>query len=260
MKEVKCNDLLFKVLEKQPNTIGAFDYLKSPLERNNLKALLRMYDLIPLLASTILDEMADRLDDKGLFITNLKKDYPRISRWLSESSRRTMDRYKSDEIEEGIATVVGEYHLQMKMLDDLSRKVLPYISKDTRKTWESKQEFYDLMSKGRIKKFVKRYISLLALIEDVQDTPALIDFKKAVIDRCIPMGQLEVGEEFMFPQAEHAMDDGGQVFTYLGLAEEDIPGNPDDKNVVCHYRKVSDAIQVVYIENNALRAVIPFRY
>lgn len=254
------NDLLFQVLEKAPTTMGAFDYLKDPLERNNMKALLRMYDLIPILAQTILDEMIDRLQEPqaSLYINTLKKDYPRISKWLQEASRRTMERYKEDETEHDCATVVGEYHLQMKILDELSRKVLPYISKDTRKVWATNPEFYDLMSKGRIKKFVKRYISLLSLMEDVTNTEDLISYKKAVIDRCIPMGQLEEGQEFMFPYAEHAMDDGGQMFTYLGLKEEDIPNRPGDKNVCCQYRKINDSVLIVYTEQNCLRAVLPF--
>lgn len=254
------NDLLFQVLEKAPTSISAFDYLKDPLERNNMKALLRMYDLIPLLAQTILDEMTDRLKEPqaNLFVQTLKKDYPRISKWLQESSRRTLDRYKEDETEHNCATVVGEYYLQMKILDDLSRKVLPHISKDTRRIWANKPEFYDLMSKGRIKKFVKKYISILSLIEDITSTEDLISYKKAVIDRCIPMGQLEEGQEFMFPYAEHAMDDGGQTFTYLGLFEEDIPNQPGDKNVCCHYRKLNDSVAIVYIEQNCLRAVLPF--
>lgn len=253
------DDLLIKALQAAPESMGAFDYLKDPLERNNMKALLRMYDLIPLLAQTILDEMIDRLQagQVNLYINTLKKDYPRITRWLSEASRRTIDRYKEDETEANYNTVVGEYYLQMKMLDDLSRKVLPHISKDTRKIWAEKPEFYDLMSKGRIKAYVKRYISLLSLIEDVMDTEDLITFKKSVIDRCIPMGQLEAGEEFMFPQKEHEMDDGGQTFTYLGLFEEDIPDQPGEKNVSCHYRKINDSIHITYIEQNALRAVLP---
>jgi len=143
----------------------------------------------------------------------------------------------------------------MRMLDDLSRKVLPYISKDTRKLWKGKPEFYDVMSKGRIKKFVKKYMALLALYEELMNTEDLITYKKEVIDRCIPMGQLEVGQTFIFPYAEHAMDDAGQEFTYAGLAEEDTPG--DSKNIVCLYRKISDSIFITYKEQNALRAVIP---
>lgn len=248
-------DLLFKVIEAQPNKISAFDYLKDPLERNNLKALLRLYDLIPLLAQTILDEMIDRLKENNMYIRALKKDYPRLKTWLTESSRQTINRYIKDE-QEGFKTVNGEYELQLKMLDELSRKVLPHISKDTRKIWSNNPEFYDLMSKGRIKAFVKRYISLLALMEDITSTENLIEFKKSVIDKCIPMGQLEVGQTFMFPQVEHAMDDGGQAFTYLGLFERDVP-DMEDKNVACHYRKISDSIHVVYIEPNCLRAVLP---
>lgn len=250
------SELLFEVLENQPTTVGAFDYLKDPLERNNMRALVRMYDLIPVLAQTILDEMKDRVESKNLYVREVKKDFPKISKWLTEASRRTLERYKDDEVNHDMATVVGEYHLQMKMLDDLSRKILPYISKDTRKIWAENKEFYDLMSAGRIKKFVRKYVSLLSLIESVIDTEDLITYKKEVIDRCIPMGQLEVGQEFYFPYAEHAMDDGGQMFTYLGLFEEDIPGT-DSKNICCHYRKLSDNINVVYIEQNALRAVIP---
>jgi len=250
-------NLLFEVMEHAPTTVSAFDYLKDPLQRNEVKALLRMYDLIPILAQTILDEMADRLENGNLFIQTWKKDYPVISKLLQENSRQTLKRYKEDEDQHDCATVVGEYHLQMKMLDDLSRKVLPYISKDTRKTWAKNPGFYDLMSKGRIKAYVKRYISLLSLIEDVTNTEDLITYKKAVIDRCIPMGQLEVGEEFMFPQKEHEMDDGGQTFTYLGLFEEDIPNQPGNKNVSCHYRKINDSIHITYIEQNALRAVLP---
>lgn len=250
-------DLLFQVLENAPTTAGAFDYLKDPLERSNVKALLRLYDLIPLLASTILNEMADRLDDKGLIIQTLKRDYPRISDWLQECSRNVLKRYKEDEEQYDCPTVVGEYHLQMKMIDDLSRKVLPYISKDTRKTWKNNPKFYDLMSRGRIQKFVKKYIAVLALVEDITNTEDMITYKKEVIDRCIPMGQLEVGQTFMFPYAEHAMDDGGQEFTYAGLAEEDIPDDPGNKNIVCLYRKISDSILITYKEQNALRAVIP---
>lgn len=253
------NDLLFKALEAAPTSMGAFDYLKDPLERNNMKALLRMYELIPVLAATILDQMVDRLQDgvKNLYSGTIKKDYPRIISMLQEASRQTMQRYKDDE-KEGYATIVGEYHLQMKMLDDLSRKVLPYISKDTRNIWKGKPEFYDLMSKGRIKAYVKRYVSLLSLIEDITNTEDIISFKKDVIDRCIPIGQLEAGAEFMFPTPEHAMDDGGQMFTYLGLAEEEIPDKPGNKNIVAHYRKLNDSIHITYIEQNPFRAVIPF--
>lgn len=252
-------NLLFKVMEHAPTTASTFDYLKSPLERSSVQALLRMYDLIPLLAQTILDEMMDRLDKADLIVQTLKKDWPKISNLLRENSRQVLKRYKEDETQYGYATVVGEYQLQMKMLDDLSRKVLPYISKDTRKIWANNPDFYDLMSKGRIKAYVKRYISLLSLMEDIISTEDLITFKKSVIDRCIPMGQLEVGEEFMFPQKEHEMDAEGQIFTYLGLFEEDIPESPGDKNVCCHYRKISDSIYVTYIEKNALRAVLPMR-
>jgi len=252
------DNLLFKALEAAPTSMGAFDYLKDPLERNNMKALLRMYDLIPVMAQAILDQMVDRITEpqQGLLKNSLKQDYPKISRMLSNASRNAFTRYKED-FEQGCATEVGEAHLQMKMLDELSRKVLPYISKDTRKIWASRPEFYDLMSKGRIIKYVKRFVSLLALIEDVTNTEDLISYKKAVIDRCIPMGQLRAGQEFMFPYAEHAMDDGGQMFTYLGLAEEDIPNDPNNKNIVCHYRKLSDSVHIVYIEQNALRAVLP---
>jgi hypothetical protein len=251
------NNLLFKVLEAQPNKISAFDYLKDPLERNNLKALLRMYDLIPLLAQTILDEMIDRLKEGNLYTKNIKRDYPKITSWLTESSRQAINRYKEDETEHGFNTVIGEYELQLKMIDELSRKVLPHISKESRNIWSEHPDFYDLMSKGRIKAFVKKYISLLSLIEEITSTESLIEFKKSVIDRCIPMGQLEVGQTFMFPQPEHAMDDGGQMFTYAGLFEEDIP-NSEDKSVVCHYRKISDSIHVIYIEHNCLRAVMPY--
>lgn len=249
-------DLLFQVLEQAPTTASAFDYLKDPLYRNDLKALLRMYDILPLMGKLLLQEIEDRLDNAGLIIQTLKKDLPKISNWLSENSREVMKRYKEDEEQHKCATIVGELHLQYKMMDELSRKVLPYISKDTRKTWASSREFYDLMSAGRIQKFVKKYISLLSLIEDVTNTEDLISYKKAVIDRCIPMGQLKEGQEFMFPYAEHAMDDGGQAFTYLGLAEQ--PLDNGSSNIVCHYRKLSDSHLIVYIEQNALRAVLPF--
>lgn len=253
-------DLLYKALEKAPTSMGAFDYLKDPLQINDMRALMRMYDLIPLLAQTILDEMVDRIQtpQQNLFRQTIKKDYNRLSTWLQEASRQTLARYKKDEIEHDYATVVGEYHLQMKMLDDLSRKVLPYISKDTRKTWANNKDFRDLMSAGRIKAFAKRYISILSMMESMMCTEDLISYKKAVIDKCIPIGRLEAGQEFMFPYAEHAMDDGGQLFTYLGLAEEDIAGDTENKNIVAHYRKLNDNIHVVYVEQNALRAVIPF--
>ena len=109
------NDLLIKALESAPTSMGAFDYLKDPLERNNMKALLRMYELIPVLAATILDQMVDRLQDgvKNLYSGTIKKDYPRIISMLQEASRQTLKRYKDDE-KEGYATIVGEYHLQMK--------------------------------------------------------------------------------------------------------------------------------------------------
>ena len=142
-------------------------------------------------------------------------------------------------------------------MDDLSRKVLPYISKDTRRLWKSNPDFYDLMSRGRIQKFVKKYIALLSLYEDLMNTEDIITYKKEVIDRCIPMGQLEIGQTFMFPYAEHAMDDGGQEFTYAGLSEQPIPNDPDNSNIVCLYRKINDSILVTYTETNALRAVIP---
>ena len=154
------NDLLFQVLESQPTTASAFDYLKDPLYRNDLKALLRMYDILPLMGKLLLQEIEDRLDNAGLIIQTLKKDLPKISNWLSENSREVMKRYKEDEEQHNCATIVGELHLQYKMMDELSRKVLPHISKDTRKTWASNKEFYDLMSAGRIQKFVKKYISL----------------------------------------------------------------------------------------------------
>lgn len=251
------DDLLFQVLEKAPTTTSAFDYLKDPLYRNDLKALLRMYDILPLMGKLILQEIEDRLNNAGLVIQSLKKDLPKISDWLSENSRQVAKRYKEDEVQHKCATIVGELHLQNRMMDDLSRKVLPYISEDTRKLWKGKPEFRDLMSAGRIKKFVKKYIALLSLYDTLMDTENLITYKKEVIDRCIPMGQLEVGQTFVFPYAEHAMDDGGQEFTYAGLSEEDIPGDPKNKNIVCLYRKINDSILITYKEQNALRAVIP---
>lgn len=244
------NDLLFQVLSTQPTSVSVFDYLKNPLERSSVKALLRMYDLIPLLASTILDEMADRLSNSNLLVQSMKKDYARISRWLQESSRNALERYKEDEEQHACATIVGEYHLQMRILDDLARKVLPYISEDTRKIWEDNPEFYDLMSKGRIKKFVKKYISILTLLEDLQSTNDLITYKKNVIDKCVPIGKLEVGQTFMFPRPEHEMDNDGQEFTYVGLIEE-------GDNILCLYRKLNDSIYITYREENVLRAVIP---
>lgn len=250
-------DLLFQVLDSAPTTASAFDYLKDPLYRNELKALIRMYDVLPVMGKLILQEIEDRLDNADLIIQTLKKDLPKISDWLSENSRQVMKRYKEDEEQHKCATIVGELHLQNKMMDDLSRKVLPYISKDTRKLWKSKPGFYDLMSRGRIKKFVKKYIAMLALYEDLISTEDIITYKKEVIDRCIPMGQLEVGQTFLFPYAEHAMDNGGQEFTYAGLAEEPIPDDPGNTNVVCLYRKLNDSILITYKETNALRAVIP---
>lgn len=250
-------DLLFQVLESAPTTASAFDYLKDPLYRNELKALIRMYDVLPVMGKLILQEIEDRLDNADLIIQTLKKDLPKISDWLSENSRQVMKRYKEDEEQHNCATIVGELHLQNRMMDDLSRKVLPYISKDTRKLWKGRPEFYDVMSAGRIKKFVKKYIALLSLYDALMDTEDLISYKKEVIDRCIPMGQLEVGQTFIFPYAEHAMDDGGQEFTYAGLSEEDIPEDPKNKNIVCLYRKINDSILITYKEQNALRAVIP---
>lgn len=250
-------DLLFQVLEQAPTTASAFDYLKDPLYRNDLKALLRMYDVLPLMGKLILQEIEDRLSNAGLIIQSLKKDLPKISNWLSENSRQIAKRYKEDEVQHNCATIVGELHLQNKMMDDLSRKVLPYISKDTRKLWKGKPEFYDLMSRGRIQKFVKKYIALLALYDSLMSTEDIITYKKEVIDRCIPMGQLEIGQTFMFPYAEHAMDDCGQEFTYAGLSEQPIPDDPENSNVVCLYRKINDSILITYTETNALRAVIP---
>lgn len=251
------DDLLFQVMQHAPTTASAFDYLKDPLYRNDLGALLRMYDILPLMGKLILQEIEDRLTNADLIIQSLKKDLPKISNWLSENSREVAKRYKEDEVQHNCATIVGELHLQNRMMDDLSRKVLPYISKDTRKTWKGRPEFYDVMSAGKIRKFVKKYIALLALYDALMDTSDLISYKKEVIDRCIPMGQLEVGQTFIFPYAEHAMDDSGQEFTYAGLSEEDIPGDPGNKNIVCLYRKISDSILITYKEQNALRAVIP---
>jgi len=251
------DDLLFQVLEKAPTTASAFDYLKDPLYRNDLRALLRMYDILPLMGKLILQEIEDRLSNAGLIIQSLKKDLPKISNWFSENSRQVAKRYKEDEIQHKCATITGELHLQNRIMDDLSRKVLPYISKDTRKLWQGKPAFYDVMSAGKIRKFVKKYIALLALYEDLMDTEDIITYKKNVIDRCIPMGQLEVGQTFIFPYAEHAMDTGGQEFTYAGLAEEEIPGDPENKNVICLYRKINDSILITYKEQNAVRAVIP---
>ena len=87
------------------------------------------------------------------------------------------------------------------------------------------------------------------------NTSDMISYKRDVIDKCKPIGQLEVGQEFMFPHAEHAMDDGGQCFTYLGLAE--YPQEDESSNIVAQYRKLSDNIHVVYEEQNVLRAVLP---
>ena len=71
-------DLLFQVLESQPTTASAFDYLKDPLYRNDLKSLLRMYDILPLMGKLILQEIEDRLSNAGLIIQSLKKDLPKI--------------------------------------------------------------------------------------------------------------------------------------------------------------------------------------
>ena len=155
------DDLLFQVLDQAPTTASAFDYLKDPLYRNDLKALLRMYDVLPLMGKLILQEIEDRLSNAGLIIQSLKKDLPKRSDWLSENSRQVAKRYKEDEEQHKCATIVGELHLQNRMMDDLSRKVLPYISEDTRKLWKGKPEFRDLMSAGRIKKFVKKYTDFL---------------------------------------------------------------------------------------------------
>lgn len=250
------DNLLYKALEVSPTTVSAFDYLKDPLDINSMRALVRMYDLIPLMAQIILNEITDRIKDenKGVLIQALKKDYPRISNWLSENSRQVIQRYDKDS-QEGYETMIGELHLQNKIMDELARKVLPHISKDTRKLWQGKPGFYDLMSRGRIVKFVKKYISIVTIIEEVINTESVIEFKKNVIDRCIPMGQLEVGQEFMFPFKEHEMDADGCAFTYLGLFEENE--GEHGKEVVCHYRKLSDSIHIYYIERNALRAVLP---
>ena len=248
-------NLLYRIMDTPLMSTSAFDYLKDPLETNSIKALIRLYDVIPLLAQTILDEIADRLDDGGMFVQSIKHDYKKISSLLQESSRKTVERYRKDESETGCATVIGEYHLQMKMIDDLCRKVLPYLPKDTRDL--NKKSFIALMGRGRIRAFTRKYISLLALIEGAITTEDLMSYKAAVIDKCVPMGQLKEGDTFMFPYKEHEMDDGGQMFTYLGLCEEDIPDDPGNKSIVCHYRKLNDSIHVVYVEQNALRAVLP---
>ena len=98
---------------------------------------------------------------------------------------------------------------------------------------------------------------MLSIFEGISDVETLIDFKREIMDRAILMGQLEVGQQFIFATAKNGMDMGGQAFTYIGLFEEPIPEHPDKQNVICHYRKTSDSIAVVYIEDDPYRPVIP---
>ena len=52
------------------------------------------------------------------------------------------------------------------------------------------------------------------------------------------------------------MDAGGQMFTYVGMLEEPIPGEDDKQNIVCHYRKISDSMAIIYIDQLGLQTIV----
>lgn len=244
-----------------PTTVNLFDYVRDPLERSTVASLMRIYDIIPDLAQMILNEMCDRLEKGGMFKQQLKRDYSRITTFLTPASRKNLKRYRDDETLHHCNTVLGEIDLQNRMLDDLSKDIdrivgsnyLTEIKNDATKEWCIQ------MTRGKLKAWLKRFVSMLAVYEGISDVESLIDFKREIMDRAILMGQLETGQQFMFATVKNGMDMGGQAFTYLGLYEEDIPGetDPKKKNVVCHYRKISDSIAIVYVENDCYRPVIP---
>lgn len=247
-----------------PQTVNLFDYVRDPLERSTVAALMRIYDIIPDLAQMVLNEMCDRLENEGMFRQNLKRDYGRIVSFLSPASRQNLKRYKDDETKHNCKTVLGEIDLQNRMLDDLSKDInrivgSNYVMLEKEEHKHPNSEWCKHMTRGKLKAWLRRFVSMLAIFEGVSDVESLLDFKREIMDRAILMGQLEVNQQFIFATVKNGMDMGGQVFTYLGLFEQDIPGetDPRKKNVVCHYRKLSDSAFVVYIEDDCYRPVIP---
>lgn len=235
----------------QPVTVNLMDFVRNPLDRSTVATLIRLYDIIPEMEITILNELKDRLDNGNLYVQKIKKDYPRIIEFLTPASRKNAMRYNDDEAKHNCKTVVGELSIQQKIFDDLIRDL------NSLSPPENAKPFTKVMAKHKRTAWLKRFISMLAIYEGISDIESLEDFKREVMDRAIPMGQLEVGDQFMFANVEHEMDAGGQMFTYVGMFEEDIPGNNKNKNVVTHYRKVSDSMAIIYIEQNPFRPVIP---
>lgn len=260
-KFVNQEPVSIRIEQGAPKTVNMFDYVRNPLERNTVAALMRIYDIIPDLAQMVLNEMCDRLESSDMFKRELKKDYSRITAFLTPGSRKNLKRYKDDETLHHCKTVLGEIDLQNKMLDDLSKDINRIVGSnylDEIKN-EATKEWCTQMTRGKLKAWLKRFISMLSVFEGISDVESLIDFKREIMDRAILMGQLEAGQQFIFATVKNGMDMGGQTFTYLGLFEEDIPGetDPKKKNVVCHYRKISDSMAIVYIENDCYRPVIP---
>lgn len=252
---------LIRVERGAPQTVNLFDYVRNPLERSTVQALKRIYDIIPDFAQMILNEMCDRLENGGMFKRELKRDYSRITAFLSPGSRENLKRYKDDETIHNCKTVLGEIDIQLRMLDDLSRDIDRIVNSeyvDLCKKDKSK-EWCQNMTKGKLKAWMRRFVSLVSVYEGISSVESLLDFKVQIMDRAILMGQLQANQQFMFATVKNGMDTGGQIFTYLGLFEEDIPGeeDPKKKNVVCHYRKVSDSLFVVYVEEDCYRPVIP---
>lgn len=246
-------DGAIQLTHDSPTTVNLMDYVRDPLERSTVSTLMRLYDIIPEMEITIMEELKDRLVKGDLFIKKIKQDYPRIIDFLTPSSRQNAKRYTDDEAKHNCSTVLGELDIQQKIFDDLARDINTLCPPSKSKS------FVKAMAKGKRKAWLKRFISMLSIYEGVSTVETLEDFKREVMDRCKPIGQLEVGEQFMFANVEHAMDGRGQMFTYVGLIEEPIPGESDPKktNVVAHYRKISDSMAIIYVEQNPFRPVIP---
>lgn len=230
-----------------PQTVNLMDYVRDPLERSTVATLMRLYDIIPEMEITLLNEIKDRLENGGMFVQKMKEDYPRIIKFLTPSSRQNIKRYNDDEAKHHCKTVCGELDIQRRIFDDLIRD-LNRLSPP-----ENAKPFTKVMAKHKRTAWLKRFISMLAIYEGISDIESLEDFKREIMDRAIPMGQLEVGDQFIFANVEHGMDAGGQMFTYVGMFEEEVIGN---SNIVTHYRKISDSMAIVYIEQNPFRPVI----
>ena len=234
-----------------PQTVNLMDYVRDPLERNTVATLIRLFDIIPEMELTLLNEIKDRLENGGFYVQKMKKDYPKIVDFLTPSSRQNAKRYNDDQAKYNCKTVLGELDIQNRIFDDLSRDINTLCPPSDAKP------FTKAMAKAKRKAWLLRFVSMLVIYEGISSVQSLEDFKREIMDRCKPIGQLEVGDQFMFANVEHQMDMGGQMFTYVGLAEEPIAEDPKNTNVVAHYRKISDSMAIVYIERNPFRPVIP---